>query len=274
MATLPASAKSTILSSVNKAVFPSMGVVVDVNGVSQIIREPSACFSDTNYIVVVVQVNEEKESSIDYTNMWDELGLAGINCTAAVVAGVVTFGSGAASPFTGGTSLALTAVSYSATIATGTACAVSAIRTINSLTNPEINEVWDNSTAYQTSMTIIDGVSLLGVGASVAATVKVMKILKQAGVSIRSATTGAVNRAGRKQLAKATLKVNRPGATAKELKQALGVSSQTKRLPKNVVTQGMVKTLRDSFAAGLSFFSSAFDGNIKSITFYLVKLES
>lgn len=274
MNTLPMSVKNGVLVAVDKAGMVGMGVVVDVDGNSFKVREPSACFSGANYIVVTIETDKAKSHDINYSKFATEAGLTAINCTAAVVAGLVTFGSGAASPFSGGTSLAITVVSYSATLATGSACAVSAVRTINSLTRPEINDKWDNSPAYQTTMTVLDGVSLLGVGASLTAAGKVLKIMKNAGVTLRATTKQGVNRSARKRLTQETVKYNRPGATNKEIKQLLYGKNKVKIMDQASISQGAVKTLKDSFAASLSFLASALDGNVKNVVFYMVRLEA
>ena len=187
---------------------------------------------------------------------------------------MVTFGASAAAPITGGTSFALATVGYSATIATGASCAVSLLRTYNALAEPNANKILDSSPAYQTTMSVVDGISLLGVGASAVASVKLLSILKRAGVSLNSARNGSVIRQARARLAKQSVKANKPGISNGELKKLIYAGKAPKKLSNSMGSQNVIKSLKDSIAAGLSFLASALDGNIKTMTISLVKLEA
>jgi len=274
MTKLPISVKTSLLSYIDASGLTSMGVVVDLNGVSEKLREPKACFQDADFVVIEIETKVTHKNEINYNQVGSEAGLAAINCSAAVIAGLVTFGSAGAVPFSGGTSLALTSIGYAATVATGASCAVSVLRTYNALTTPEVNIALDNSPAYQTTMSVVDGISLLGVGASAFASVKIINILKRAGVSLKVAGKGSVKRQARARLAKESAKANRPGISNGELKSLIHAGEFPKRLSNIIISQNMVKSLKDSIAAGLSFLASALDGNIKSITISLVKLEA
>jgi hypothetical protein len=148
---------------------------------------------------------------------------------------------------------------------------VSAIRTTNELINPDINSTFDNSPAYQTTMQVLDGVSLLGIGASAIATVRVMGILGKAGISLRSVRKTVLNRQERLRLTREIHKTNRPHATHKEIKALLRSGTLPKRMSPQVLSAGAVLTLRDSIAASLSFLSSALDGHVRNTTIYLVR---
>ncbi|WP_133510572.1 hypothetical protein [Candidatus Thiosymbion oneisti] len=181
MTKLPESARKKLLAWIDSSGLSTRGVVVDLNGTSIKLREPRACFQDADYVVVAIETEKVKSAGINYKQVTGEAGLSLINCSAAVIAGVVTFGSTAASPFTGGTSLAISASGYAATVATGVSCAASVYRTYNALTDPKANHILDNSPAYQTTMKVVDGISLLGVGTSAVAAVKAMNILIKSG---------------------------------------------------------------------------------------------
>ncbi|MDH5548236.1 MAG: hypothetical protein OEZ43_21915 [Gammaproteobacteria bacterium] len=91
--------------------FRGLGVVAINDEAVSVIRKPLACFPGANYIVIETQTKPTPLPSPDSDAVWKEAGLAAINCGAATLAAIVVFTSAAATPVTGGTSLALTAVS-------------------------------------------------------------------------------------------------------------------------------------------------------------------
>ncbi|PCI42213.1 MAG: hypothetical protein COB51_13340 [Moraxellaceae bacterium] len=120
----------------------------------------------------------------------------------------------------------------------------------------------------------VDGISQLCASASAVATVKILNILKRSGVGLKTAGKGAVNRQARARLAKESTKANRPGISNGELKSLVYSGKSPKRFSNLVITKNIVKSLKDSIAAGLSFLASALDGNIKNVTVSLIKLEA
>lgn len=183
-----------------------------------------------------------------------EASLMAINCTAAVIAALVTFGSVGFSPFSGGTSLVLTSVGYAATAATGASCANSTLRTYNAIRSPEINVHLDSIPAYKTAMTVFDGISIVGVGASAVTTIKVMGILKRAGVTVRGALTGNVARQARSRLSYQNIKGSQSGISNKEIKKMMRTGDVPRRMTGRAISDSTVKALRDFFAAGMSLF--------------------
>lgn len=137
-----------------------------------------------------------------------------------------------------------------------------------------INKQWDNVQAYKTSLQVLDGVSLLGVGASAVAARRAIKVLSHAGVHIPTAITGNINRQQAALLTKEMIRLRRPNISNGELKKLVREGVEPKRYPAPQITAGAIKSLKDSIAAGLSFLSSALDGNIKEINIYLVGLNS
>ncbi|MGI9281052.1 MAG: hypothetical protein ACR2PX_15715 [Endozoicomonas sp.] len=270
MNTLPNTTKNQILHKIdNIGALTGIGVVLNRDDFPEILRKPASemCQAAGDYLVIDVTA----KPPVDMAKVSKEAGLAVINCSAAVIASLVTFGSAATSPFTGGSSLALTSIGYAATAATAGSCVNSVLRTVNEYKNPNKNSVWDNSPAYQTTMKVLDGVSLVGVGASAIATIRVMGILGKAGISLRSARKSVLNRQERLRLTREIHKANRPNATHKEIKALLRSSTLPRRMSPQVLSAGAVLTLRDSIAASLSFLSSALDGHVRNTTIYLVR---
>lgn len=128
--------------------------------------------------------------------------------------------------------------------------------------------------ALQRQLQVLDGVSLLGVGASAVTARRAIKVLSNAGVHIPVALTGNVNRQQAALLTKEMIRLRRPNVSNGELKRLMRQGLEPKRFPATQIAAGAIKSLKDSIAAGLSFLSSALDGNIKEINIYLVGLNA
>ncbi|MDX1669704.1 MAG: hypothetical protein R3194_09820 [Limnobacter sp.] len=121
-------------------------------------------------------------------------------------------------------------------------------------------------------MNVLDGVSLLGVGASALAATKVARLIKRAGVSIPQALTGDVSRQARKRLTQEAIKLKHPGLSNGAVKALIRSNAYPSRYTRDLISEGILRSLRDSVSASLSFLSSAFDGHVKQVTVYVVGL--
>jgi len=248
-----------------------LGVVLAIDGNAEVLRKPQTAPVQNQYIVIDVKTGAPEVSGRE---VMAEGAMTAINCTAAVVAAVVTLGSGAVTPVTGGASGALTIIGGAATLATGASCANSFMRTVNSVMFPGVNQRLDQSPAYKTTLQVLDGVSLFGVGASAMAARRAVKVLNTAGVNIPAALTGNINRQQATRLTREMIKLRRPNVSNGELKKLIRSGNEPKRYSKQQIAAGSLKSLKDSIAAGLSFLSSSMDGNVKEVTIYLVDLAS
>lgn len=246
-----------------------LGLVLSVDGKSELLSQPQGLAHAHQYVIIDIETGKPE---INMREVSGEGILLAINCSAAIVAGVVTFGTVAAAPVSGGASLALTSVGYAATAATGLSCFNSIARTYNAVSGNGLNTVWDDVPAYRTTLKVLDGVSLLGVGASAVAAAKAVKILGNAGISIKAAVKGNVSRQQSAHLSKEIAKHNQPGISNGKLKDLIKTGDLPKRYPAKEVSSGSIKQLKGSAAASLSFLSSAFDGHVKSIAIYVIKL--
>lgn len=148
------------------------------------------------------------------------------------------------------------------------------MRTFNAIVSPGTNQLIDEMPAYKTTLQILDGVSLLGVGASAVAARRAVKVLSNAGVNIPAALTGNINRQQAALLTKEMIKLRRPNVSNVELKKLIRSGKEPKRYSRQEISLGALKSLKDSIAAGLSFLSSTFDGNVKELSIYVVDLAS
>lgn len=248
-----------------------LGVVLAVDGQSEALRSPQGAALSNQYIVVDLTTGKPE------VNMREVAGegiMAAINCSAAIVAAVVTIGVTSTVPLTGGASALLTGAGYAATLATGFSCGNSAIRTFNAISSPGLNQQWDTFPAYKTTLKVLDGVSLLGVGASAIAATRAVKLLKNANIRIPAAITGQINRQQGAKLSKEIIRSNHPGISNGKLKQIIKQGRSPKRYPTKEIRAAAVKQLKDSVASGLSFLSSALDGNLKNATIFIVSLQT
>lgn len=138
--------------------------------------------------------------------------------------------------------------------------------------SPGQNAIWDSSPAYSVTMQVVDGVSLIGVGASAISAVRAIRLLAKAEVKIPSAIAGIINRQEAARLTKEMIKMRRADVTNREIKQLIKQGAEPRRYSKDQIQAGMVKSLKDSIASGLSFLSSALDGDVKELSVYFVSL--
>lgn len=264
--------RQKVLQSANSVIeLRPLGVVLAVDGSAAVLREPHTAPVQNQYIVIDIKTGKPEVSGRE---VLAEGAMTAINCTAAVVAGVVTLGGGVGAPFSGGTSLAVSAVAGAATAATALSCGNSFVRTTNAIFSPGVNQRLDELPAYKTTLQVLDGVSLLGVGASAMAARRAVKVLSNAGVNIPAALTGNVNRQQATLLTKEMIKLRRPNVSNGELKKLIRSGREPKRYSRQEISIGALKSLKDSIAAGLSFLSSTLDGHVKELSIYLVDLAS
>lgn len=138
--------------------------------------------------------------------------------------------------------------------------------------SPGQNAIWDSSPAYSVTMQVVDGVSLIGVGASAISAVRAIRLLAKAEVKIPSAIAGIINRQEAARLTKEMIKMRRADVTNREIKQLIKQGAEPRRYSKDLIQAGMVKSLKNSIASGLSFLSSALDGDVKELSVYFVSL--
>lgn len=78
----------------------------------------------------------------------------------------------------GGGQLVVVALGYTAAAASSVQCFASGYRTVNEIRNPAKNDQLDSEEWYQYTMIALDAASLVGVGASSLATLKLVRLNK------------------------------------------------------------------------------------------------
>ncbi|RCL24158.1 NAD synthetase [Pseudomonas sp. AFG_SD02_1510_Pfu_092] len=179
-------------------------------------------------------------------------------CLSAALGWIVMFSGTVAVPFTGGASLALTAVGYAAAAAGTGQCMMGAYRVYNEMNDPEQNDWLDSNDTVQTVMSILDGVALLGVGASGANTVRFLQVRKAATGKSWSELFHNLSRQQRKALAKELLLIRHPSLTARQLKLQQAAGTAIKRFTPTQIQHATRTLIQDSIGALSGFGSSSF----------------
>ncbi|MFK3774379.1 NAD synthetase [Pseudomonas xanthosomatis] len=185
-----------------------------------------------------------------------------LSCAGAVIGWFVVFSGTIAAPFSAGTSLVLTYVGGAAATASSIQCGIGIMRTVREVTNPAANDALDNSQWYQTASLVLDGVSLLGVGASGLTTLKYLQVHKASTGRSWLELTKSLSRQQRKALTDELLSIKHPSLTAKQLKLEQAAGNLTKRYTPAQINHATQTLLRDSLGATLGFAGS---GSVQSI---------
>ncbi|WP_415640227.1 hypothetical protein, partial [Pseudomonas gessardii] len=205
-------------------------------------------------------VNSSRESQL-----WQEASGMAFSCVGAVIGVVVAKLGIAAAPFSAGASLALTSIAYTGTAASGAQCLNGVWRTRNELDNPAKNDQYDKLSWYQTMTVALDGISLVGAGTTMFASVKTVTTIK--GATGRN-MTDILRRMSRQERAKLTdevlrLKNPRHPREIIRLKQLAG--QLPKRYSNPQLRLDILTQITDQVGAALAVTGSATSGNINHI---------
>lgn len=183
-------------------------------------------------------------------------------CAGAVIGWFVVFSGTIAAPFSAGTSLVLTYVGGAAATASSIQCGIGVMRTVREVTNPAANDALDSNQWYQTASLVLDGVSLLGVGASGLTTLKYLQVHKASTGRSWLELTKSLSRQQRKALTDELLSIKHPTLTAKQLKLEQAAGNLTKRYTPTEISHATKTLMRDSLGATFGFAGS---GTVQSI---------
>lgn len=189
---------------------------------------------------------------------------AAFSCSAAILSWAVVLGGIGAVPLSGGASMGLTALAYSAMIASSLQCVNSGARTVSEIVSPEFNEILDSQAWYMITAEVLDYISLAGATASGFATIKMVKTLGAQGIGIREALRG-LDRTQRARLTKEVIRVNHPVASNRMIKFMQKNGRYPKRYSSTEISQATALHIKNALGATLSFTGSAIGGNISSI---------
>jgi len=188
-----------------------------------------------------------------------------LSCAGAVIGWIVVLSGSVAVPFSAGASSVVVALGYTAAAASSVQCFASGYRTVNEIRNPAKNDQLDSEEWYQYTMIALDAASLVGVGASSLATLKLVRLNKATtGKSVREVLRG-LNRQERAKLTKELLSINDPRLTSKMIKLKQLSGELPKRFTPTEVKHATVTQIKDALGAAIGFTGSAVSGNVRTI---------
>ncbi|KNX80518.1 NAD synthetase [Pseudomonas sp. 250J] len=180
-----------------------------------------------------------------------------LSCAGAVIGWFVVFSGTIAAPFSGGTSLVLTYIGGAAATASSIQCGIGVMRTVREVTNPAANDALDENEWYQAASKVLDGVSLLGVGASGLSTLKYLQVHKAATGRSWLELSRSLSRQQRKALTDELLSIRHPSLTAKQIKLRQAAGTMTKRYTPTEISHATKTLMRDSLGATFGLAGSA-----------------
>lgn len=188
-----------------------------------------------------------------------------LSCAGAVIGWIVVLSGSVAVPFSAGASSVVVALGYTAAAASSVQCFASGYRTVNEIRNPARNDQLDSEEWYQYTMIALDAASLVGVGSSALATVKLVRLNKASTEkSVREVLRG-LNRQERAKLTKELLSINDPRLTSKMIKLKQLSGELPKRFTPTEVKHATVTQIKDALGAAIGFTGSAVSGNVRTI---------
>ncbi|MDY4302583.1 NAD synthetase [Pseudomonas salmasensis] len=188
-----------------------------------------------------------------------------LSCAGAVIGWIVVLSGSVAVPFSAGASSVVVALGYTAAAASSVQCFASGYRTVNEIRNPARNDQLDSEEWYQYTMIALDAASLVGVGSSALATVKLVRLNKAStGKSVREVLRG-LNRQERAKLTKELLSINDPRLTSKMIKLKQLSGELPKRFTPTEVKHATVTQIKDALGAAIGFTGSVVSGNVRTI---------
>lgn len=280
MAYLSKQQENMIISGIGK--IPELkfcGIAYVGKGNSYVIR-PSLMPGGLGSWIVISEVKEEleekpiqeiaKESNFSWG--WELFGFT-TSCGAAVLTGVAAAGGVAATPVTGGGSLAITTLAWAGAAATAAQCGISAGRIINEFVDPRNNQMLDESEVYQYGTLALDTVSIVGGASSIKGAVKFGNQLSTAAAKPALDTfrrSEKIGRGARRRLPRIMAESKNPGLSSQQFKKMVREGRAPKIFRVHEINREVQTRLLESISAGLSMMGSGASGMIKKSAVYII----
>ncbi|SEA50628.1 NAD synthetase [Alkalimonas amylolytica] len=236
-----------------------------IKPVNIVLREPPIGLSASTYISEVK--NNPRESRIV-----SEAAGAVLSCGAAALSWFVVFTSGAAIPFSGGSSSVFTVMAYGAAAASSIQCGNSIMRTRNEIVAPNRNDELDSELWYQNATMALDIISIGGATTAGLMTIRGIKVLNASGIPTREALQG-LNRQQRRRLSREIARSNAPGISNSTLKMMERAGQIERRYSNAAIQATTLRQIKDATGAGLAYAGSALGGSFRQLAIVVVKEE-
>lgn len=264
--------------------FQQMGIIYfNQAGSADLIRESAGLNGLRSYVVLREKAAEPADpyltsdsaalavaSSEDESDMGSELLNMGLSCGSAVLAGIAGTGSAGATFISAGISTPLTVILWSGALASAAQCGISGGRVINEIVDPNRNDHLDSKEWYQYASGILDGISIVGGGASIGQALRsVLQLTRTSGKPIMEILKG-LNRAQRKQLAMELARYQGQASTRKQFLRLARTGKIPKVLRNHEIQEALRNELLSSISSSLTFSGSATGGLFREVYVYLV----
>lgn len=223
-----------------------------------ILREVAGAMTAHQYAELAASSPRESKLLIEATGMT-------FACAGAVIAIAVAATGVASTPLSGGASLAVTRIAYTAAAASGLQCINGAWRTYTELTNPAENDYYDSLSWYQAMSVALDGISLVGAGSTTFVTVRtVMTIKKSTGRNLADILR-SLSRRERAKLTDEVLRLKNPRHPREILRLKQLAGTLPKRYSNGQLRQDILTQIADQVGVALALTGSSISGNINHI---------
>jgi hypothetical protein len=245
------------------------GVAYIGDGQCTLLRTPRHSSGLKTFVIIKEEELDDGEdvpaaSDVSAPNLGVELVGLGLNCGGAVLSWAALGGEVSAATVTGGSTLLLTVITWSAAIATTAQCANSIIRSVDVAVHHGQWTRWlDSQDYYIWAGNILDGISIVGATAAGAATVRTVLALRRAtGRELGSILKG-LNRAERKRLTQEIIRMQMPNVSNSAMKDLIRAGQFPARFTASQISDALFAQLRDAISATMAFGSSAVSGDVK-----------
>jgi hypothetical protein len=245
------------------------GVAYIGDGQCILLRTPRHSSGLKTYVIIKEEELDDGEdvpsaNDVSAPNLGVELVGLGLNCAGAVLSWAALGGEVSAASVTGGGTLMLTVITWSAAIATTAQCANSIIRSVDVAVHHGQWTRWlDSQDYYVWAGNVLDGVSIVGATAAGAATVKTVLALRRATGRGLGSILKQLSRAERKRLTQEIIRMQMPSISNSAMKDLIRAGQFPARFTASEISDALFAQLRDAISATMAFGSSAVSGDVK-----------
>jgi hypothetical protein len=239
------------------------------DGACAVLRPPKHSSGLDTWVLLEERELEDGEglpspAEIKEPNLAVELVGLGLNCTGAVFSWAAMGGEALAAPLSGGASLGLLLITWSAALATSLQCGTSIVRSADVALNRSHWTLWlDSQEFYSWASYGLDAMSLAGVAASTSAALRAVRAIRNATGRSSTQILKQLSRAERKRLAEELIRLKYPGVSNSGMKELIRLGQFPARLQTTEVSERLFTQLKDAISAALAFGSSATSGALR-----------
>lgn len=257
--------------------FERVGIIYD-DGYSRWLVRPSRRYASiTNNVVthvVITKIRENTSSADIEKSLTDTLSTSIFNgefaatalaCGSSLATAVLAVTATGVIPLTGGSSGIAAVTLATGTWATGFQCGIGVGRAVGLSAGFSEEVKWlDSQQWFQTTSTILDGLSLTSASVGLKKTVDVYKQMKAISSIKATEWLKLLPRAERKRLTDHIIRAQNPGISASGIKAAINVGKYPKRFPAESLQRSLHRELVSAIINSSAFVGSGLSGNLRN----------